>query len=78
MAAQLNGLWRISKKKYALDRIGVGSVKTGDRWNSLDIPIIYKGKSVEITALEKFVHISDEMPNDLVLTITLPNDADFY
>ena len=79
MVAQLNGLWRIFKKKYALDRIGVGSIKTGGRWNSVDIPIIYTAVSVEIAALKKLVHISDEMPDDLVLTcITLPNDIDLY
>jgi len=72
-------VWRISKKKYALDRIGFGAMKTGGRWNSIDIPIIYTGMSVEIAALEKLVHISDEMPDDLVLTcITLPNDPDLY
>ena len=72
-------VWRISKKIYALDRIGVGAMKTGGRWNSIDIPIIYKGINDWITALEKLVHISDEMPDDLVLTsITLPNDADLY
>ena len=36
-------VWRISKKIYALDRIGVGAMKTGGRWNSIDIPIIYTG-----------------------------------
>ena len=72
-------VWRISKKIYALDRIGVGAMKTGGRWNSIDIPIIYTGMSVEIAALEKLVHISDEMPDDLVLTsITLPNNAELY
>lgn len=72
-------VWRISKKKYALDRIGVGAMKTGGRWNSIDVPVIYTGMSVEIAALEKLVHISDEMPDDLVLTrITLPDDPVLY
>ena len=72
-------LWRISKRQYALDRIGVGAMKTGGRWNSIDVPIIYTGMNVEIAALEKLVHISDEMPDDLVLTsITLPDDASLY
>lgn len=72
-------VWRISKKKYALDRIGVGAMKTGGRWNSIDVPIIYTGMSVEIAALEKLVQISNEMPDDLVLTsITLPDDAALY
>ncbi|SMC74482.1 RES family NAD+ phosphorylase [Polynucleobacter kasalickyi] len=57
MAAQLNGLWLIAKKKYALGRIGVGAMKTGGRWNSINIPIIYTGMSVEIAALEKLVHM---------------------
>ena len=35
--------------------------------------------SVEIAALEKLVHISDELPDDLVLTsISLPDNANLY
>ena len=72
-------VWRITKKKYALDRIGVGAMKVGGRWNSIDVPIIYTGMSVEIAALEKLVHISDELPDDLVLTsISLPDNATLY
>ena len=72
-------VWRITKKKYALDRIGVGAMKVGGRWNSIDVPIIYTGMSVEIAALEKLVHISDELPDDLVLTsISLPDNANLY
>ena len=72
-------VWRITKAKYALDRIGVGAMKVGGRWNSIDVPIIYAGTNVEIAALEKLVHISDELPDDLVLTsISLPDDANLY
>ena len=72
-------VWRITKKKYALDRIGVGAMKVGGRWNSIDVPIIYTGMSVEIAALEKLVHISDELPDDLVLTsISLPGNDTLY
>lgn len=72
-------VWRITKSKYALDRIGLGAMKVGGRWNSIDVPIIYAGTNVEIAALEKLVHISDELPDDLVLTsISLPDDANLY
>lgn len=72
-------VWRISKKKYALDRIGVGAMKSGGRWNSIDVPIIYAGLNIEIAALEKLVHISNELPDDLVLTcISLPDDLSLY
>ncbi len=72
-------VWRITKKKHALDRSGFGAMKVGGRWNSIDVPIIYAGMNVEIAALEKLVHISSEFPDDLVLTsIGLPDDATLY
>ena len=72
-------VWRITKKKYALDRIGVGAMKVGGRWNSINVPIIYAGMNVEIAALEKLVHISEELPDDLVLTsISIPDNNALY
>jgi len=72
-------VWRISRKKFALDRIGYGASIKGQRWNSVDIPAIYAGLTLEIAALEKLVHTGSTIPSDLVVVkITLPDDNNFY
>lgn len=71
--------WRIAKKAYALDRQGTGARLTGGRWNSPGIAAIYAGLTPEIAAMEKLVHTSDMLPQDLVLAkIDLPNEGQLY
>ena len=66
-------VWRIAKKAYALDRTGIGAMREGGRWNSINVPVIYAGLNVEIAAFEKLVHVSGEIQDDLVLVaIDLP------
>jgi len=68
--------WRIAKERFALDRIGIGAMRNGGRWNPMDVPVIYAGSSIEIASFEKLVHIEGVFPDDLVLVrITLPDDA---
>lgn len=72
-------VWRIAKKKYALDRKGGGAYRSGGRWNSPGIAAIYAGLTPEIAALEKLVHTGDILPADLVLArIDLPDDQALY
>jgi len=72
-------VWRISRKKFALDRTGYEASIKGQRWNSAGIPAIYAGLTLEIAALEKLIHTGSVIPSDLVVVkITLPDDNNFY
>jgi len=72
-------VWRIAKRGYALDRNGTGARLTGGRWNSSGIAAIYAGMTPEIAAMEKLVHTSDILPQDLVLSVLdLPDDDQLY
>lgn len=69
-------VWRIAKQKFALDRLGTGARISGGRWNSVNVPMIYAGMSIEIASFEKLVHVAGELPDDLVLIkITIPDDV---
>jgi RES domain-containing protein len=66
-------VWRIARRRYALDRTGAGARESGGRWNRPGTAVIYAGRSVGIAALERFVHVAGVVPSDLVLVrIDLP------
>ena len=66
-------VWRIARKPYALDRLGVGARDAGGRWNHPGTGVIYTGCTIAIAALEKFVHLAGVVPADLVLVrVVLP------
>ena len=67
-------LWRIARRPYALDRLGIGARNTGGRWNSVGTAVIYTGRTIAVAALETFVHVASVVPPDLVLVrVTLPD-----
>jgi RES domain-containing protein len=67
-------LWRIARRAYALDKLGLGAREAGGRWNRVGTPVIYAGGTVGIAALEKFVHLAGLVPSDLVLVrVVLPD-----
>lgn len=68
-------MWRITSSRWALDRICAGARDDGGRWNPPGLAAMYAGSTVEICALEKFVHLSgvDHAPLKLV-AIDLPDD----
>jgi RES domain-containing protein len=67
-------LWRIARRPYALDRLGVGARDNGGRWNLPGTAVIYTGQSIPIAALETLVHTSGVVPADLVLVrVELPD-----
>lgn len=68
--------YRLAKKKFALDRLGVGASRTGGRWNSRDVPVVYCASTPELAALERLVHIGTEEPQDLVLVEIRINQFD--
>jgi RES domain-containing protein len=66
-------VWRIARRRFALDRLGTGARESGGRWNHRGTAVVYAGGSVAIAALEKFVHVAGIVPPDLVLVrIELP------
>lgn len=72
-------VWRISKERYALDKLGIGSSKSGGRWNPVNVPVIYAGMTIEIASFEKLVHVEGDLPNDLVLVkIEIPDNAPIW
>lgn len=72
-------VWRIAKRSHALDRQGIGARLAGGRWNSPGVAAIYAGMTPEIAALEKLVHTSGILPEDLVLAVlALPSDEQLY
>lgn len=46
-------VWRITSKKYALDRLSAGAALYGGRWNPVGLPALDCGASIAISALEK-------------------------
>ena len=67
-------VWRIARRRHALDRLGTGARQDGGRWNRVGTGIIYTGRTIAITALEKFVHLASVVPPDLVLVrVKLPD-----
>lgn len=69
-------VWRIARRPYALDRLGIGARQDGGRWNHPGTGVIYAGCTIAIAALEKFVHLAGVAPPDLVLVrIELPQDC---
>lgn len=68
-------VWRIARRPYALDRLGIGARQDGGRWNRPGTGVIYAGCTIAIAALEKLVHLAGVVPLDLVLVrVELPED----
>lgn len=71
-------VWRIARRRFALDRLGIGARQDGGRWNSPGVGVIYTGRSISIAALEKFVNLAAVVPPDLVLVrVELPDNYSF-
>src|SRR5438067_9482596 len=68
-------LWRITTRKWALDTLCEGARLYGGRWNPIAWPVMYAGATIEICALEKFVHLGGAAHPPLVLvSIDVPDD----
>ncbi|MDB5757908.1 MAG: hypothetical protein JWM30_1197 [Burkholderia sp.] len=67
-------LWRITTRKWALDTLCEGARLYGGRWNPIAWPVMYAGATIEICALEKFVHLGGAAHPPLVLvSIDVPD-----
>lgn len=67
-------VYRLSRKKYASKLSGIGASKSGNRWNSKGIEIIYCASSRALAMAEVSVHLSlINLPKDFVmLEINIP------
>lgn len=53
------GAWRIIKEKHAATAFsGEGAAKTGGRWNSRGVPVVYTSGAKSLAALEILVHLN--------------------
>jgi RES domain-containing protein len=68
-------LWRITTRKWALDRLCDGARLYGGRWNPSGYPVMVAGSTIEICALEKFVHLAGAGHPPLVLVAIDVPDA---
>jgi len=68
--------WRITTAKWALDKLCEGARANGGRWNPVGLPAMYAGTTVEICALEKFVHLAGSAyPPLKLVSIEVPDDT---
>lgn len=69
-------LWRITTRKWALDTKCEGARTYGGRWNPPGIAALYAGTTIELCALEKFVHLASVPAPPLVLVAIDTPDKD--
>ena len=51
--------WRIVKEKHAATAFsGESAAKTGGRWNSRGVPVVYTSSTKSLAALESLVHLN--------------------
>ncbi len=69
-------VFRLSKSKYAKDLSGRGTEKSGARWNSKGIALLYTSESRALCTTEIAVHTSlGNIPSDyVIISIEIPND----
>ncbi len=67
--------FRLSKAKYSSDLSGKGAEKSGGRWNSKGVPMLYTSQSRALCMAEVAVHIPfGIVPSDYqVVTIEIPD-----
>lgn len=68
-------VFRLSRKKYAGDLSGKGAAKSGNRWNSKGIEMLYTAESRALAMAEVVVHLSlASLPDDyMMIEIEIPD-----
>jgi RES domain-containing protein len=55
--------WRIVKEKHAATAFsGEGAARTGGRWNSRGVRVVYTSSNKPLAALESLVHLNPSVP----------------
>jgi RES domain-containing protein len=71
-------LYRLGPFKWIDVWDGIGSAKSGARWNSAKVPAIYLGSSQALALLEVRAH-SGELPHDYAMAkVEFPDDVPIY
>ncbi|MCU0378999.1 MAG: RES family NAD+ phosphorylase [Bacteroidales bacterium] len=70
-------VYRLSRSKYSADLSGKGAEKSGGRWNSKGVAMVYTSNSRALCTAEVAVHIAlGIVPSDYELvTIEIPDDS---
>jgi len=73
-------VYRISKSKYSNDLVGRGAEKTGGRWNSKGVAMVYTSESRALCTAEIAVHIPlGIMPKDFkLITVEIPDSIKIF
>lgn len=72
-------LWRIASPKWALDKSCEGSKVYGGRWNPPGFGALYAGFNVEISVLEKFVHLEGiHFPPLKLVSVDVPDVSSLF
>ncbi|WP_028786681.1 RES family NAD+ phosphorylase [Terrimonas ferruginea] len=71
-------VYRLSREKYKLDLSGKGAAKTGGRWNSRGVPVVYTSQSRALCTTEIAVNSAQGVipDNYWLVTIELPDDIE--
>ncbi len=72
-------VFRLAKVKYCHDLSGKGAGKTGGRWNSKGVPLVYTSASRALCTIEIAVHIPlGILPSDFkLISINIPDSFEF-
>src|ERR1035437_3746124 len=55
--------WRMVKEKHAATAFsGEGAAKTGGRWDSRGVPVVYTSSTKSLVALENLAHLNPPVP----------------
>ena len=73
----MKSTWRIAtegKTYSATDLSGEGASRTGGRWNSMGLRMVYSAGSASLACLETLVHIQNDLPlNRYLIRIDIPD-----
>lgn len=69
-------VYRLSKTRFAMDLSGRGAERSGGRWNSKGVPMLYTSASRVLCLVEIAVHVPLGMvPDDYsIVTLDIPDD----
>jgi RES domain-containing protein len=68
--------WRIVKEKHAATTFsGEGAARTGGRWNSKGVRVVYTSSTKALAALETLVHLNPQMSLQYVAIRAIFDDA---
>jgi RES domain-containing protein len=67
--------WRIVKTKHVTGAFdGIGARRSGGRWNSVGVSVVYLSESISLALLEIIVHLDDSgvLPAYSLFEVTIP------